>query len=270
MEWALFLLISFSILIRIVDKGIIPSKYYLWLSVFVAFVLSSYFWSKNTDYALTGVKVVINIIPISIYLKLLIRNKYDIEKIVKIFIMVSFFTSIVVIVKTLLTSSSISRLTSEFGGNWNPNEFGLQMAFALCLYIAYCKGDFSENINVQRPKVSIVMFFTTIILLTGSKKSLFVIVLFILLYYGLLQVNKRFKSIIYVLLSITIIFYIIYNVPFLYEIIGLRVDQLISSIGLISTNNRSGDLIRLEMIERGWAFFKESPLIVTDHGTMLI
>ena len=109
-----------------------------------------------------------------------------------------------------------------------------------------------------------ISFLTIVVLLTGSKKALFIILLFALLYYILTRRTKKIRYLVITIVGLTIVYYLIYNVPTLYMTIGLRIDQFIFSLTQISTGDRTGDLARLAMMEEGWKYFIQRPLF--GHG----
>lgn len=260
MPWILFSIAAVGIFFRAIQNRLIINRYSIWFSIFVIFTIASYFWSINKEFSIMGIKVIIFAYPLSIYLSSLIKTKEDLMKVIRIFLLTTFITILTVILKTDFSNSSILRLTSGYGGNWNPNIFGMQVSFVFCLLFV----EKYENAKSSKSSILRIMYGVlclAVVLLTGSKKALFIIIVFLLSYYNFSLKSSRAKKIIVITSIMVLTYYLIYNVPFFYKAIGLRIDQFVNSLGNISTGERGGDLGRLAMIEFGWKKFLEKPLL---------
>ena len=112
------------------------------------------------------------------------------------------------------------------------------------------------------------MFLFAFCLLTGSKKAIIYIISFLGLYY-VLKIDNFYTFVKYffiLIISILIILYMIFKVEFLYNIIGLRIESLISQVfgfgEVISKGDYLSDLLRIKLINDAVYFFKLHPL----HG----
>ncbi len=157
----------------------------------------------------------------------------------------------------LLTSdfSQISRFGQQLG---NVNTMGLVISIStvFCLYFI-----FEEKKTVYIPMILINL---TTILLTGSRKAL-LFVGFSLIIVFLSRIKKPgIKSMGIILVTSLLIFvvgfYIIYQVPIFYQIVGKRMETLwVYALGgevkEISLNERS------YMIQTGLNFIKEKPFL---------
>lgn len=259
-EWLLFGLISLSLFIKLIQSPLVLGKYLAWFVLFTILNLISFFWAANTDYALMGIKVIINILPFSVYLYSLVKNKTDIELVVKLFILATLFNCIYVLLQTDISSSSVFRLANGMGGGWNPNVLGMQVAFAFCFCIWLFNEQFLKKGKKNMALLALSIFYILIVFLTGSKKALLIAALFPTLQYILFQRKNKMRYFLVTMIGFIIGYYLIFNLPFLYKSIGLRIDQFIYSLGQIHTGDRSGDLARLAMIELGWEQFLKRPL----------
>src|SRR5699024_7760225 len=118
------------------------------------------------------------------------------------------------------------------------------------------KGFSRKNIKY----ISIIIFFVTLILLTGSRKALFILI-FSFVYLELQTSNKyKYINFMKVISIVLIILYLIFNVEYLYDVIGYRIESLINSLTSKGIADKS-TLLRKQMIKFGITKFKERPIL---------
>lgn len=140
--------------------------------------------------------------------------------------------------------------------SWNSNGIGL--TFATGIYCGYLL--IKRSSKVYRfcfILLSILMLYG--ILLTGSRKSLIILFIPIICFSAYNLKRNFFKVLVTVFISIIIAYYLIIKVPFFYDIIGVRMEDLFN----ILSNNTDGteDTSRVLLIIYGWEWFLEHPLL---------
>ena len=157
--------------------------------------------------------------------------------------------------------SSGLRIGDTLSGN--VNTVGMNLGwFSLCILFIY--------INTKKKKHLFLYAITVIfMLLTGSKKVFFCIMLAVIMY--LFYDGFKFKKAITVLISMSAGIYLIFNNPFLYEIIGSRTIDFLGNIGFkVETYNYSYSTIaREDLIMTSWSLFLKKPLIGNGYNSVM-
>ena len=143
------------------------------------------------------------------------------------------------------------RIGDSLSGNVNTVGFNFGIISTIIMW-SYCK---------QKTAYKIILFlaFSVLMLITGSKKVLIIIIANLLMFfwYEKKKINGWVKT--FFILIITI--YVVFNVPYFYDIIGSRVEAMIetmlygnsSTIYSYSTNSRE------KMIQEAFKLFLNNP-----------
>jgi O-antigen ligase len=152
--------------------------------------------------------------------------------------------------------------TIDLGQGWNANALGMQSVVACFLILNIL----SRKKNNELFKFAILPFLVFFILLTGSKTCFFLLFGSILLVY-FLKSNRKTFTLVVIFSIIAFLSYMVFNVPFLREVIGERLEIMIDSFITFDVDSKSSsggsasDNIRLFMLFEGWQWFLEKPLI---------
>src|SRR5699024_1009444 len=255
-------LIFINIIWTIITSGIVRSKYLLWLTMVVFLVLASSFWAFDRNYAFEGIKTIFVTYLIFILLLLFVKCETDFYNILKIFILTQIMNILFIFYNLDLSSLGESRIGSaELGGDWNANRIGLLMSFAgFSSFVLIFK---ENNILKKYMLFLLVLLFGTVSLLTGSKKALFILIFSVAFFYTIYSKSNKLTKIIAIALYVFLFYYMIMNVPMLYEALGSRVDEFILTSTGQSTLDKSSQ-IRFSLVQYGVEIFKDRPLL--GHG----
>lgn len=185
------------------------------------------------------------------------KPKCNLRKAIKVFIMLTFILCIYVFLKyplVQLLQGKIdleSRITAR---GINANQVGVCCSYSILFLLAYIR-----NPAFNYYKILLVPM-VTVALLTGSKKALIALLIGIFLSAVWLprkKMNKFWFFLIAAVLAVSL-FGAVYHIPILYQILGKRIDGLVSYIfdgtGDKSTASR-GYMVKLAM-----SLFSEKPL----------
>lgn len=218
--------------------------------VFIAMCSISCFFAINNIIAINKVKTLILLFLLMVSLVNYIDSYEKIKKVIAYLIFSGFIVSAYILLKSDFSYST--RFGSEIG---NVNNVGMIISLSaiLCFYTI---------INEKKKFLYGLMFITMIItiLLTGSRKAILFIFLNIIL-ISYLRNKENLKGIIkFIFISVCILiitYYLIFNIEFFYEILGKRIEILISFISGEGTNEESMNM-RFYMIKFGVEMFKEN------------
>lgn len=145
-----------------------------------------------------------------------------------------------------------NRIGDSLSGNVNTVGYNFGIISTVIMW-SYCK----EKKNY---KVFLFVLFSIFMLLTGSKKTLVILVIdiLILFFYERKQLSGWLKIIMMVIVGI----YIIFNVPYFYDIIGLRIEGMINTLlfGKASKFYSYSTDVRDEMILEAFHLFLNKPI----------
>ena len=197
------------------------------------------------------------------YLFILRRNKIEIFKSTLIFLALTFSIFIFIYdFETVLLGNRLGvALPYPFGFNniYNPNissvYFAIATVFLLEKYLTKIRFNFNFLIVI-----TIISWFLLIILFMGTRKGLILISFAIFSFFFV-----KSKSFFIIKLSQSVfIFYLIYfyiliSIPFVYNLIGSRIESIVD--GFFSGEfSESSAISRSLMIQFGWERFLESPI----------
>jgi O-antigen ligase len=183
----------------------------------------------------------------------------DIDKIMKYFLTAAFGVSVI----SLLFYSDMLLSGERFGGEivGNANSLMVLMIFPVNILIYHC----FENKNKHRLLyLCMLTICMTVLLFTGSKKGLFIPLIFVVLYMLLSKKGKKFRTLLTIVIIMCLLYYIIFNVPEIYTVIGIRIEELFATYFGTGQSTSQSDLIRIMMIEDGYKMFLDSP--IWGHG----
>ena len=144
----------------------------------------------------------------------------DIQKTLRIAELGIFTTAVVVVLLSLKTITS-----GRLGGGTEMNSNVLAIlsvyGFILCMYLRKVGNLTTQSFWAR------VAFYSITVLLTGSRKGLFMIFLAIIIVSFFNYKKKVLKIVVIAMVAAVATYFVIMNVGFLYDIIGVRVENLL-------------------------------------------
>ena len=236
----------------ITKKKVIFNAYIIMQLIFIFICAFSSIYAINTD---TSVSKVITLLFLFVVTFSLVNYLDAVEKVEMVLSYIMYSGVITCIY--ILTVSDFSYVT-RFGGELgNVNSIGLNIAASAII----C---FSRIVSKKKYSyIILLLLMITCILLTGSRKSLLLVVGSFLLIAFLRNKNsirKFIKFIIITALISLIFYYLIFEIPIFYKIIGHRFENLFDFISGQGTNEGSIN-VRYNMTKIGLQFFIEKPIL---------
>ena len=164
-----------------------------------------------------------------------------------------------------LILSLLMFFTSDFANASKYNRIGSQIgnvnAISICLCYSLSAIFIMNNKSKKKINIFLIVLITIAILFTGSRKGILIVILLTLFSYFIKNIDnlhKTAKNIIISIIAVTLVFLLIMNVPFLYNMVGIRFISLfdfvtkgeIQDFSMMSRNN---------MIKVGIEWFKLRP-----------
>ncbi|WP_062051716.1 O-antigen ligase [Bacillus sp. JCM 19034] len=233
-----------------------------WYNSFVLLSIFSLFWSVNNDFTMIDVnRLIVTSFSLSC-ISIMCCNKSNFHWILKLYLYANLI-NVIYIINTL----GISGLTSgrlgvdNLGDSWNSNYIGIVMA--ITAFIAYFLYETHKKGISKTFFLLAIIGFNIIVIMTGSRTALF-ISLFMITIFFYLNTRKKIASFFFITISSLFILYSVFNIPFIYESIGYRLDSFFNVFSNDQSSIDGSTMIRRDMISLGLAWFKESPFL--GHG----
>ena len=255
--------VIYMILARVkVDRA-----YITWMMGVSAFFFLSSVWAlsyKNCMWVLFSQQLPIFIGTLATY-SFLSHNPDGIKK-----ILWTYFVAAVILLLFVLTNinqieegvrlgNQLNEDIADGGSRINVNSIGMCICYAIYVgYILFVSG--KKNLILRLIAIAIGAWMVYLVLLTGSRKALFMLV--IPLIFFSIRGRKKGKILFVLPIALGVIIFgynLLLDIPFLYEVLGSRVEDLLN----IATNQTKGteDISRLMLVEYGLDWFKERPIL---------
>lgn len=226
--------------------------YYL---LFIVFSIISVFNAIDQNAALTRVRTAVLLFILMVSLVNYLDTQEKIRKIMECYVISGFITSVYIFI--ISDFSEITRFGYQIS---NVNTIGIILGFSSVFGLYFI---------LEEKKIFLIPFLIlnlVMILLTGSRKALIFAgftILFLLFSKRKAKIGNTVKVLFIGFLIIFAGYYMIKNVPIFYQIIGIRMENLLSFITGGEAAERSV-YTRYYMMQVGYDWFKERPL--TGYG----
>lgn len=265
--------IVFSCIYIVQNKNNIKfNKYILFYFLFIIWCFISILWSIDKIMALNKIISTTQIILICSFISIYLNS---INKIERILYLISVASIIMVIYFILMTpmidwidavkgsyaaSSSQGRFGRSIGHH--PNTFGdICTLSSLIWYYFFCR---------DRKKINLIfsILFIILILFSKSRLSLLILITNLVLftvYYKRRKISTLLVIFLGMALSIIVVFWSVFNIPILYDLVGFRLSGLLGILNPNLVADQSTNT-RMDMIVYGIEMFKENPILGVGIG----
>lgn len=177
----------------------------------------------------------------------------DVTRVLRVTELGIFSTAFVVVMMSLGTITQ-----GRLGGG---TEINSNMLALLCVY-GFGLSRYLRKVGKlsQLGSWARLAFYILVILLTGSRKGLLMIIISIMVVQFTQEKGKLLKNLVVVAGAVAMFYILIMNVPVLYNIIGVRVENLLLTLSGESSAEASLE-DRQKLVEMGWEHIKENPWI---------
>lgn len=237
-------------------------EYKIWAASFLIFIVISTIWSIRP--VLTLYAALNNVFPLFCLTYSLSRYIDSYGKLINIFKLIYFGGVISLIYlylfvdMTMLSGARISAAMTDdnLAETWNVNSIG--MNFAITILLGYIIAKYYKNKYywIIWTVISVAMIIA--IMLTGSRKAILVLIIPFVV-FALYDYKKHFfKAVILLLVAVAIV-WMAFEIPFFYDIIGRRLEDMIN----VLSGNETGreDNSRKELVELGLGWFIDRPFL---------
>lgn len=230
---------------------------------FLIFGFASSIWALNSNYAMREFISLLKCYTTVFLLCASIYNFEDINKQLKVLMIVIILTIIYLLIKTPSmdwkdaifgvygASTDEGRIGRTIG--YHPNAFG-----TLCfIFIMICLSWY--YINKKRRYLYLTVILILILLFTKSRTSILMLLVGITLFYFFSEERKTRQLLKFFVALIFLLgcWWAMFNIPFLYKLVGFRFEGILGT----SVTQDASTLTRFKFLQYAISLFMENPLI---------
>ena len=229
--------------------------------LFVLYCILSIIWSVSPYTTLIGVRGAFEAMLVGYCISRYTQESGGFSKVVTYYVVASF-----VLLAIVMTSSPFSTLiTSRLGANavYNANTIALVFAFSGILFLIKKKNRIRANVFLYE------ILCIVLILLSGSRKGLIVYAAGIMIVFFLKsKPNKRIIAVVLIPFLILLAYYLLMEIPALYNVAGYRLDMLLKVFaGKASVEVDSSLRIRAGMMDSAMSIWQQHYLLGSGLNT---
>ena len=229
----------------------VKSKYCLWAILFLLYNVVMCFFALSKSYAVEYTLTLFYVIIVNVFLcQYIYKHKYIIVSILKVFMYGALFQAFLTYGQNGLLVFMSARATEDTSANLVGFYSAIAAVFAFYFYL-----------NSQKEKYMFIGITSIIFLVLSASRKAFLFLGIPIAFYLIIK-NKNpikvFRNILLSFLAMFISIFIVLKVPFLYELVGIRIEGLLNLVFLGGVIDRSTNT-RLSLIEFGLTYFQERP-----------
>ena len=251
-----FLFIGVSYLELVIDRGWYRHLYLplhsIWYGLFVVLSIVSSIWAQSFATTITPLSKMVQILLLTNCLIHHLKDEKRLEQYFRVVMASSLFLIVYLLVRT-----PPSRWFSGFlghGTGYNTNDIGLSLA--ICVLIAF----YEAYVRGRKLCYALFVLSTFAVILTSSRKgilmSVFGVILIVVFNY---RARKYMLRILCILAVMVLLVFLIYQIPPLYQAVGMRISAMLSSFVEDKTADYSISM-RLFYIDIAKSIFREHPI----------
>lgn len=265
-----FTLISFGmvviyILLAAVKQKLVFDSYCCYVVIYVVMLYASYLWAEWPEYVFSSYSNLLNdsiqFLLFSIFVANRVRNREDIERLLKIFMFSVFYMLLSIIIRTPVSYYSINSVSGgrigTVTGLW-VTTVAVIYSIGLAIFFYFQKDKAYRSVIARVIALIAVLY----LLLTGSKQGVLLILAFLTIYIVFnhsSNILKKLGMIMVVLIGVVGIYKTIMNVDQLYESFGYRLEEFVN--GMLYGDTDSSTNTRMELMGMAWGMFLERPIL---------
>lgn len=250
---------------RVIKKS--SMTYIRWAVLFLLYCTIMANYAFSSSHAYESIITMLYVLIINSIIFMYICNQPDaITVILKSVVWGSIISNIYAYITHGLFVFILYRGADDIG---NANIYGAHSAIGvvIAIYLLINKRITNRYKILYYIAIFSLLMFTV---LSGSRKVYLYLIIPLALYYVLKNksILKTVRNIIIVILSIFLLWYLLMSIPFFYNIIGKKIDMLIS--GLLGGSTDASTKTRMILIDFGIKKFKQNPIFGYGLGNFVV
>lgn len=253
-QWPVTLLLTLCFVKHISKHGLRLSQYVCWFGLVLLYSALSMAWALDSRLVTSDIFNIAKTFVVLSYFSAIVSSYDDIIDLVSVYTFAAAIGAVFVIYYLDITNIRADRIEISIQGVvWNLNYIAnMQMTGALLAMIMF--------ILKKKPFYFVMfMLMTGVVVFTGSRQGMLNLCISLFLVFLLGTRKRKFFKLLWLIVSLLLIYRLMLSVPWLYEVAGSRVESLFASVSGQSVS--SSNTARMNMIQYGLNWFMDSPII---------
>lgn len=224
-----------------------------WAMFFLGISLASVLWASDSIIALNNVFKILQLLLVCVFFNIWVDSSGKMNFVLKSIVMSALIIIFRIFIEVPLNYWGVRRFSHVL--NLNINTIAIRLTFSIIISLYLIKGSSKKMSITYLGYISVA---SLLVILLGSRRSILILVLCssFFMIFSSKNIVKKIKWALFSLLLVIFVFYIMLNVPALYNIIGRRFINMLHGI----TSGSPIDQSRNELIQIGLKLFVEKPL----------
>lgn len=228
-----------------------------WMLGFLLISSLSVFYAANREATIDSLKTLIVMFFVCFLISKDIYEKKDLREL----LWTTFFSLLIVAVYLYLYVDfnlfALTRIGEANTGRWNANDIGIMTSIGILIAIMLFR---DTNRLMKLLLIFSIPFLLYLDIMAASRKAILMLVICLCGMRILNNPTKIVKNILFITVGVCLTMYLIFEVPFFYELIGWRMEGMVALLRGEPTVADSSSITRAMMLNSAMQTFYDNPI----------
>lgn len=228
-----------------------------WMLGFLLISSLSVFYAANREATIDSLKTLIVMFFVCFLISKDIYEKKDLREL----LWTTFFSLLIVAVYLYLYVDfnlfALTRIGEANTGRWNANDIGIMTSIGILIAIMLFR---DTNRLMKLLLIFSIPFLLYLDIMAASRKAILMLVICLCGMRILNNPTKVVKNILFITVGVCLTMYLIFEVPFFYELIGWRMEGMVALLRGEPTVADSSSITRAMMLNSAMQTFYDNPI----------
>lgn len=228
-----------------------------WMPGFLLISSLSVFYAANREATIDSLKTLIVMFFVCFLISKDIYEKKDLREL----LWTTFFSLLIVAVYLYLYVDfnlfALTRIGEANTGRWNANDIGIMTSIGILIAIMLFR---DTNRLMKLLLIFSIPFLLYLDIMAASRKAILMLVICLCGMRILNNPTKVVKNILFITVGVCLTMYLIFEVPFFYELIGWRMEGMVALLRGEPTVADSSSITRAMMLNSAMQTFYDNPI----------
>lgn len=228
-----------------------------WLLGFILLSAVSVVYATNIIAVVDMLKTLLVMLVIGYIIGKEIENGDNIDQILFVTVLALFVVALYLYTSVDLNSFILTRIGQADTGRWNANDIGIMSSVGIMIGLTQLK---KRSLLQKFILVAMIALFAYIDIIMASRKAFIMLIMGLCGMRVLNNPTKLIRNILIIILGLCLTWYLILEIPFLYDLVGWRIEGMIAAIRGETSAADSSALYRAMMLKSALETFGAHPV----------
>lgn len=228
-----------------------------WLLGFILLSAVSVVYATNIIAVVDMLKTLLVMLVIGYIIGKEIENGDNIDQILFVTVLALFVVALYLYTSVDLNSFILTRIGQADTGRWNANDIGIMLSVGIMIGLTQLK---KSPLLQKFILVAMIALFAYIDIIMASRKAFIMLIMGLCGMRVLNNPTKLIRNMLIIILGLCLTWYLILEIPFLYDLVGWRIEGMIAAIRGETSAADSSALYRAMMLRSALETFGAHPV----------